>query len=309
MTALEHFHPDLEPLAIELPQHIIDATTLPRVREMTAQQIREAPPDDVETIRLPSGAGMRLLRGRGVTASQAPALLWLHGGGYVMGTAYQDETLCRRFATELGITVGAVDYRLAPEHPYPAAIDDCDAALSALAELDGVDKSRIAAGGASAGAGLAAAWAIRLRDRGEDGLCFQLLVYPMLDDRSTGRRHANAENFRLWDKASNEFGWSAYLGDVHPVQAVPARQADLRGLPAAWIGVGTLDLFHDEDVAYAERLRASGVPCEVNILPGAFHGFDSVAPEASISQEFFAAQCDALRSAFGLGGMTDARYA
>jgi acetyl esterase/lipase len=299
MTALEDFHPDLAPLAVQLPQHIIDASTLPLVREATAQQMREASPNDVETVQLPSGAGMRVLRGGGVTASQAPALLWLHGGGYVMGTAYQDEALCRRFADELGITVGSIDYRLAPEHPHPAAIDDCDAALSALGDLPGVDTTRIAVGGASAGAGLAAAWTIRRRDRGEDGLCFQLLVYPMLDDRSTQRRHANAENFRLWDTASNEFGWSSYLGDADPVKAVPARQADLSGLPAAWIGVGTLDLFHDEDVAYADGLRGAGVPCEVSILPGAFHGFDSVAPEALISQEFFAMQCDVLRAAFG----------
>jgi acetyl esterase/lipase len=131
-------------------------------------------------------------------------------------------------------------------------------------------------------------------------LCFQLLVYPMLDDRSTDRKHANAANFRLWDTASNEFGWSAYLGDADPRLAVPARQADLSGLPAAWIGVGTLDLFHDEDAAYADRLRRAGVPCALDILPGAFHGFDSVAPQATISETFFALQCNALRVAFGL---------
>jgi acetyl esterase/lipase len=300
VTALECFHPDLATLAVELPQHIIDASTLPQVREVTAKLEQEASSDDVETIQLSTGAGMRVLRG-GVTPSPAPALLWLHGGGYVMGTASQDEALCRRFATELGITVGAVDYRLAPEHPHPAAIADCDAALSALAELADVDETRIAVGGASAGAGVAAGWAIRRRDRGDGGLCFQLLVYPMLDDRSTEREHANAERFRLWDTASNEFGWSAYLGDADPLLAVPARQADLSGLPPAWIGVGTLDLFHDEDVAYADRLHAAGVPCALAILPGAFHGFDSVAPQAAISEEFFAMQCAALRAAFGVG--------
>ena len=301
VTALNDFHPDLAPMALELPQHIIDASTLPQVREVTEQQLRDASSDGVEIIQLPSGANMRVLRGHDLTTPQAPALLWLHGGGYVMGTAHQDEALCRRFATELGITVGAVDYRLAPEHPHPAAIDDCDAALTAFAELSGVDETRIAVGGASAGAGVAAGWAIRRRDRGEGGLCFQLLVYPMLDDRSTEREHANAECFRLWDQASNEFGWAAYLGGVDPAVAVPARQVDLSGLPAAWIGVGTLDLFHDEDVAYAARLRAAGVSCEVTILPGAFHGFDSVAPQTGISEEFFAVQCAALRAAFGLG--------
>lgn len=301
MTTIHDFHPDLAPLAAALPRHIIDASTLPGARAMAAQQMDRPSSADVETIQLASGARLHLIQGPGVTDSQAPALLWLHGGGYVVGSADLDEVSCRRFATELGITVGSLDYRLAPEHPFPSAIDDCDAALSVLAGLAGVDPARIAVGGGSAGAGIAAAWTIRRRDRGEDPLCFQLLVYPMLDDRSTDRKHANADNFRIWDTASNEFGWSAYLGDADPLLAVPARQADLSGLPAAWIGVGTLDLFHDEDVAYADRLRRAGVACALDILPGAFHGFDSVAPQAGISEEFFAMQCDALRAAFGLG--------
>ena len=269
---MDDFHPDLEQLARELPQHIIDAAMLPGLRKIRDVQVSKTSSEGIETIPLPSGAVMRVLRGSGATASPAPALLWLHGGGYVTGSAHQDEPLYRRYATELGITVGAVGYRLAPEHPYPAAINDCDEALSVLAELPGVDRTRIAVGGTSAGAGLAAALAIRLRDRGDERVCFQLLVYPMLDDRATQRAHANAENFRLWDKGSNEFGWSAYLGDTDPALAVPARQADLSGLPAAWIGVGTLDLFHDEDVAYGKRLRLAGVRCEVNVVPGAFHG-------------------------------------
>lgn len=301
MTALDDFHPDLALLAAQLPQHVVDAEMLPGARAMAEEQLGKPSSDDVETMELSSGGRLHLLRGRGVVAGQAPALLWLHGGGYVVGSADLDEALCRRFATELGITVGALDYRLAPEHPYPAAIDDCDAALSALAQLAGVDPTRIAVGGGSAGAGVAAAWAIRRRDRGERTACFQLLVYPMLDDRTSERAHAYAENFRIWDKASNEFGWSAYLGDADPLVAVPARQADLSGLPAAWIGVGTLDMFHDEDVAYADRLRAAGVPCELTLLPGAFHGFDTFAPDAGISQDFFAVQRDALRAAFGLG--------
>jgi acetyl esterase/lipase len=303
VTASEDFHPDLETLARELPQHIIDAAMLPGLRKIRDVQISRTSSEGIETIPLPTGAVMRVLRGGRATASPAPALLWLHGGGYVTGSAYQDEPLYRRYATELGITVGAVGYRLAPEHSYPAAIDDCDEALSVLAELPGVDKTRIAVGGTSAGAGLAAALAIRLRDRGDDRVRFQLLVYPMLDDRTTQRTHANAENFRLWDEASNEFGWSAYLGQTDPVLAVPARQTDLSGLPPAWIGVGTLDMFHDENVAYGKRLRHAGVPCEVNVVPGAFHGFSSVAPDAPVSREFFATQCDALRAAFGLDGL------
>ncbi|WP_420715844.1 alpha/beta hydrolase [Mycobacterium sp. 663a-19] len=249
---------------------------------------------DVELVTLGSGAGVRLFRPVGVT-DPAPALLWIHGGGYVMGTARQDDRLCRGFRSRLGITVASVDYRLAPEHPYPAPLEDCYSALTWLAGLPAVDPGRIAIGGASAGGGLAAALALLARDRGEVTPAFQLLVYPMLDDRSSAT--AENPNYRLWNTRSNRFGWAAYLGDADPRAAVPARRDDLSGLPPAWIGVGTNDLFHDEDLAYAERLRSAGVPCEVEVVPGVFHGFDMVASKAQVSQRFFDAQCDSLHSA------------
>ena len=168
-------------------------------------------PDGVEVLILRSGVGVRLHRPDSVSQPGA-ALLWMHGGGYVMGTAKQDDRLCRRFARELGITVAAVDYR-------------------------------------------------------------------------------------LWSPKSNRFGWAAYLGNADPNIAVPARHEDLSGLPPAWIGVGTHDMFHDEDLAYAERLTAAGVPCQVEVVPGAFHGFDAIVPKAGVSQSFFASQCAILRSA------------
>lgn len=117
----------------------------------------------------------------------------------------------------------------------------------------------------------------------------------MLDDRSASAP-ADARH-RLWDPRANEFGWAAYLGDADPSAAVPGRREDLSGLPPAWIGVGTHDLFHDEDLAYADRLRAAGVPCDVQTVPGAFHGFDLVLPKVSVSQQFFRQQCDAVRTA------------
>ena len=205
---------------------------------------------------------------RPASANPAPALLWIHGGGYVMGTAKQDDRLCRRFARELGVTVAAVDYRLAPEHPYPAPLEDCYAALTWLAALPAVDPARVAIGGASAGGGLTAALALLARDRGEVTPTLQLLAYPMLDDRSASG--PENPNYRLWSPKSNRFGWAAYLGNADPNIAVPARHEDLSGLPPAWIGVGTNDLFHDEDLAYAERLTAAGVPCQVEVVPGAF---------------------------------------
>jgi acetyl esterase/lipase len=252
------------------------------------------PVRDVEVITLESGAGVRLFRPVGVS-EPAPALLWIHGGGYVIGTAQQDDRLCSGFSRRLGITVASVEYRLAPEHPYPAPVDDCYSALAWLAGLPSVDRYRVAIGGASAGGGLAAALALLARDRAEVSPSFQLLTYPMLDDRSSAT--APSANYRLWDNRSNRFGWAAYLGNADPQVAVPARRDDLSGLPPAWIGVGTHDLFHDEDLAYAERLKAAGVPCQVEIVPGAFHGFDLIAPKLQVSQRFFDSQCDILRAA------------
>jgi acetyl esterase/lipase len=253
---------------------------------------------DAEVITLGSGAGVRLFRPVGVAGS-TPALLWIHGGGYVIGTAQQDDTQCHRFSTRLGITVASVDYRLAPEHPYPAPLEDCYSALTWLAGLPSVDPRRVVIGGASAGGGLAAALALLARDRGEVTPAFQLLVYPMLDDRSS--MTAEHPNYRLWNPRSNHFGWTAYLGDADRQVAVPGRRTDLSGLPPAWIGVGTHDLFHDEDLAYAERLRDAGVPCDVDVVPGVFHGFDMWTPKAGVSQRFFERQCDILRAALTAG--------
>ncbi|ORA56814.1 alpha/beta hydrolase [Mycolicibacterium chubuense] len=275
---------------------MITPVTLPFVRAASRLMWR-GQPDGVEVLTLASGVGVRLHRPPGV-ATPGPALLWIHGGGYVIGDAAQDDVLCRRFARELGATVVAVNYRLAPEHPYPVPVEDCYAALSWLAELPSVDPDRVAIGGASAGGGLAAALALLVRDRGRIPLAAQLLVYPMLDDRTVERTGLDNPGHRLWNQSSNRYGWRAYLGDADRDVAVPARRTDLAGLPPAWVGVGTLDLFHDEDVAYAQRLREAGVPCEVMVVEGAFHGFDGIAPKAPVSQRFFDSQCAVLRTAF-----------
>jgi acetyl esterase/lipase len=220
-----------------------------------------------------------------------------------MGAAAQDDAFCRRVAAELGVLVAAVDYRLAPEHRFPTALEDCNDALGWLAARADVDRGRIAIGGASAGGGLAAALALLARERGDVTPAFQLLSYPMLDDRTALRADIDERYLRLWDNRANHFGWRAYLGqepggpDVSPL-AAPARSEDLAGLPPAWIGVGTLDLFHDEDLAYAARLREAGVACELHVVEGAFHGFDAVLPKAGVSRHYWDVQIDALRRAW-----------
>ncbi len=295
MSTSAAFHADLARVARILPRKIVTPTNLALLQRMTALTARRTA-SGVEVLTLPSGIGVRLYRPTGVS-TPAPALLWIHGGGYVIGSAAQDDALCRRFASALGVTVASVDYRLAPRHPYPAGLEDCYAALTWLAGLPAVDPGRVAIGGASAGGGLAAALALLSRDRGAVSPVAQLLVYPMLDDRSVGRQFDHPGH-RLWTQESNRFGWSAYLGDADPEIAVPARRQDLSGLPPAWVGVGTLDLFHDEDIAYAQRLRAAGVACDLDVVPGAFHGFDGIAPKSAVARQFFDSQCATLRRAF-----------
>ena len=237
------------------------------------------------------------------SSAPTPVLIWLHGGGYVIGNPEQDDGSCAQFVRELGITVVSVDYRVSPKDPIPARLDDAYAAqkwmVSNSKELS-IDAKRIAIGGASAGGGLAAALVQLTHDRQEIKLIFQLLTYPMLDDRTVLRANIDDSNNVTWNQKSNRFGWESYLGmkcgaeDV-PVYAVPARRVDLSGLPKAWIGVGTLDIFHDEDAAYAERLKACGIECEIDIVTGAFHGFDVFDPQLPIVQDFRKSQIAALK--------------
>ncbi len=293
MTAMANadIHPELRRVARLLPRRAVYRWSVPVLRKI--ERARKVGNSGVEILTLPSGPGIRLYR-PARTADAVPALLWIHGGGYVVGTAAQDDDFCRAFTRKLGIAVAAVDYRLAPEHPYPVPLEDCYSALTWLAGLPGIDPGRIAIGGASAGGGLAAALAFLARDRGEVRPVLQVLSYPMLDDRTVDPA-LDDKGFRLWDTASNRLGWNCYLGGTDRSVAVPARRQDLAGLAPAWLGVGTLDLFHTEDLLYARRLEAAGVACEVHEVPGAFHGFDKLAPKASISQAYFDSKCASLR--------------
>jgi acetyl esterase/lipase len=290
---VDEIHPDLRRVARFAPRQIVYPWSLPLLRRLPVAN--RSSDDGVDVVDLPSGAGARLYR---PTAAAAPtaALLWIHGGGYLLGSPEQDDALCRRYVQRLGIVVAAARYRLAPEHPYPIPLEDCYTVLTWLAGLPGVDADRIAIGGASAGGGLAAALGFLARDRGEVSPVLQVLSYPMLDDRTVGP-DLDKPGFRLWNTRSNRFGWTSYLGGADPAVAVPARRTDLAGLAPAWLGVGTLDLFCAEDLAYAARLNAAGIECEVHEVPGAFHGFDGLAPKAPVSQAYFDSTCASLRRA------------
>jgi acetyl esterase/lipase len=291
----QEFHPDLRRIARVLPRGPFTRRTLPVIRALTRLQALRIS-KNVEVAALPSGINVRLHRPQ-ATDTAGGALLWIHGGGYVIGSAAQDDRLCRRFAHRLGVPVVAVDYRLAPKHPYPAPLEDCYEAFAWLTRLSGVDPTRVAIGGASAGGGLTAALALLARDRRELVPLFQLLVYPMVDDRSSDHPNVRDRRYRLWSPNSNRLGWTAYLRGADPQAAVPSRHTDLSGLPPAWIGVGTLDPLHDENVEYARRLKDAGVACDIEIVSGAFHGFDIVAATAEVSRAFFDRQCEALRKA------------
>lgn len=233
----------------------------------------------------------------------APVLLWMHGGGLIIGSPQQNDRPMFQIVRHTGIVVVSVDYRLAPNHPFPAPLDDCYAALKwvhAHAATLGIDPNRIGIGGESAGGGLAASLVQLAHDRGEISPIFQLLIYPMLDDRSALRTDVAQGELLTWTPQNNRFGWESYLGhacgfdDVRPY-AVPARREDLTGLPPTWIGVGTLDLFYDENVDYARELQRSGVDCELVVIKGAFHGFDQLDHDLPVVQAFRQSQIDALR--------------
>jgi triacylglycerol lipase len=241
-------------------------------------------------------------------AAPRPAICHIHGGGYVLGTADINDMSNRAMALALGVTICSVDYRLAPETCWPGALVDCYAALSWMAgnarEL-GIDTARIAIAGESAGGGHAAALAIYARDRGGPAICFQLLDAPMLDDRTgaTHDPHPHVGEF-VWTPEKNRFGWGALLGmepgcaEVREEMA-PARVEDRAGLPPTFISVGALDLFLEEDMEFIRRLTRAGVPAELHVIPGAYHGFGvaGVTPQMAQANEL---RLNALTRAFGI---------
>ena len=247
-----------------------------------------------------SGPDVRCLLYQPEAESDGPmgGYLHMHGGGYLFGTPDGWDLSNLLLASKLGIVVLSVDYRLAPEHPIPAPLDDCYAGLAWLhgnAESLGVDPNRIGIGGESAGGGLAAALAIKARDAKEFGVCFQALTYPMLDDR-TGTEDQPGDPLVgefVWTRQLNQYGWSRYLGAANrEAPQVPARLESFDGLPPTWMFTATLDLFRDENIDYARRLMEAGVSCDLLVYPGACHGFQGVEGSAlskRYRQDFVAA--------------------
>ena len=302
----------LEPLKA-MPKLVVNAETLAKIRSAPPFPLLPPPAPQPVSRRIPGPQGapdVALVHFDPTPGSKnRPAMLYIHGGGYVSGTASFFGNLLQKMAMECGGLVVSVDYRLAPETRFPGSLEDNYAALRWLHANSGslgVDPSRIAIGGASAGGGHAAALAIVARDRKEVPIAFQLLIYPMLDDR-TGSTHKVPPHIGtfVWTAENNVFGWTSLLGvpagsTTVPAGSVPARVESLAGLPPAFIAVGSIDLFVEEDIDYAKRLIAAGVPTELLVLPGAYHGFDLLVPNASVTRRFNQAWLSAIRTRFNL---------
>lgn len=303
--------PHLLPLLDAFPTVVLTAESLKEMRE------RALPPPPAEPCGVvlerrrvagPPGApdvGLGIFRPE---AGEGPrgCIYHIHGGGYVGGSVEEFAFHLTPLAAALGCVIVSVDYRLSPEWRFPAAIEDCYAGLAwtiAHAGELGIDPARIGVMGESAGGGIAAALALMARDRGEYGLAFQHLTYPMIDDRTCVRPPHPVTGEFVWPAHNNHFGWSAYLGrepggDDVPAYAAAARAADLTGLPPAYVMVGGLDLFLEENIDYARRLMAAGVATELHVYPGAFHGFDLM-PGPPVAEQARAARLSALSRALG----------
>lgn len=293
-----------------LPPDLLDLTNLDQAIEQLMSLLGgaevELPPSVVvDDHRVATSDGHELLVRiyRPSTARAAsPCLYWMHGGGLVMGGVAMDDARCAEIVESLNIVVASVEYRLAPANPYPVPLEDCYAGLEwLLSEADalGIDAARCAIGGGSAGAGLAASLALLARDRGQLSPCFQLLRYPMLDDRNTTASSHEVNDFRVWNRAANLIGWRAYLGDAAGTDdvseyAAAARATDLSGLPPAMITVGELDMFLDEDIEYARRLILAGVSTELHVYGKCVHGSDALVPHAEGSIRWKRDEMDAL---------------
>jgi acetyl esterase/lipase len=313
---LSHVNPEFRDMLQQLlktsgPQKSLSTATLAAARAAIAPWVKPPLPSPmVEEKMIPGPTGSPEVRVLVVGASPGatkPAVLHIHGGGYVAGSASAEKRNIQDISIAHDCIVVSVDYRLAPETRFSGSVEDNYAALRWLyshARELGVDATRIAIKGESAGGGHAAMLAIVARDRGEIPICFQVLIYPMLDDR-TGSTHRVPQFIGryVWTEESNRFGWTSLLGvpagsPKVPVNAVPARVSSVAGLPPAFIGTGSIDLFGQEDIDYAGRLISAGVATELNVVPGGFHGFDVIAPQANLSLQFNEAWNGALRRAF-----------
>ncbi|NLV50834.1 MAG: alpha/beta hydrolase [Clostridiales bacterium] len=286
---INRVHPELRKGLSMMPAGVFTKEGLPTMRKAMGQMmIQAAAPDpsvNVYNKTVPGPEGSPDVRIRiyepVVKSGKRPGILYIHGGGYIVGSPEMTDFTCIHMVQEIGCVVVSVDYRLSPETTYPGPLEDCYAALrwfASSAEETGVDADRIAVAGGSAGGGLAAALALLARDRKGPAIAFQAPLYPMLDDRNITPSSYEFTDKRFWNRTKNEFGWEMYLGELYkgdvPEYAAPARAADLSGLPPTFTLVGELDLFRDETIEYCSRLLRAGVPVELHIYPGCYHGFD-----------------------------------
>jgi acetyl esterase/lipase len=304
--------PELKPALQLFPPLQLSNASLPRLREEIAAALSGAVVDEissvtVESVQFPGPAGApaasALVYRPKVTHADSGLLLHIHGGGYIVGTPKMAEVENRHLCAELGCAIISVDYRLAPETPHPGALEDCYSVLKAVHNnsrwIEG-DRSRIVVSGDSAGGGLAAALALLARDRREVRVAMQHLIYPMIDDRTCTK--SNMSPFlgeHVWTADNNKFAWTSLLqrppgSEGISQYAAAARAETLAGLPPTFIAVGALDLFLEENLAYAGRLASAGVPVELHVYPGAFHGFTR-AIGARVAQAAARDSLDALR--------------
>ena len=286
--------PQLVPLMGSAPTFVLSNDVLPPMRAAMVDAPGPVLSDAVErtdhVVSEDPRVTVRVHRPTGATGP-LPLVYSIHGGGYVFGSCTMDDPKFDRWCPKLGCIGVSVEYRLAPETPYPGPLEDCYAGLRwAYEHRDelGIDPSRIVISGVSAGGGLAAGLALLVRDRGEIPVTHQLLECPMIDDRQT-TSSSRLDGLPVWSRESNTFGWAAYLGELSgaaepPAYAVPARADDLRGLPPGLVIVGGADGFRDEDITYALRLNQAGVPTALHVLPGAPHGVQMFAGTAVAQQ-------------------------
>jgi len=310
------YDPAFRDLIPSLPT-ISDISTAEKVREARSTRIAmfPAPPDrdDVakQDLRVPGPANapdvlVRVYRPRAAASAPRPGVFEIHGGGFMMGDIAMMDPWCQRVAGEIGAVVVSVEYRLAPEHPFPAGVEDCYAALSWMAteaKSLGIDPERIAVAGQSAGGGLAAATALLARDRGGPRLCFQLLEIPELDDRLDTPSMLAFTDTPLWNRPNAVWSWKHYLGPNHRGEvspyAAPARAENLAGLPPAYISTMEFDPLRDEGILYGLRLLQAGVSVELHSFPGTFHG-SAMIPTAAVSRRAGAELMVALRRGLGV---------
>lgn len=286
----EMIHPQLKDIFSKMPAIEINSQTVKDLQATTIPSPESLPKDEaVEVHDETTASGLRIrIYTPKIEQKEFPGLLWLHGGGHILGAPEITEDFCIRFAKEAKCIVAAPDYRLAPDYPYPADVEDCYSALVWMTENLPVKKDKIAVAGQSAGGGLTASVTLMARDRKGPAICFQMPLYPMLDHRNITPSSHQINDHRAWCRDFNIEAWKMYLANVSgdvPAYASPALAEDVSNLPPAYIMVGELDPFRDEDITYAQRLMQAGVPVEFRVIPGVFHGFEIGDTETEIAKQ------------------------